>query len=104
MADQIHPYDFPPSQVNDFKRKGHPGKFLKSIACTSGITYFTGSNYGAAGVVVPSGAAGTGYLSAGGEIPLGVFADSKRIVELSLESINVSSGTIYVLIRNQSIR
>lgn len=101
MADQIHPYDFPPSEANDFKRKGHPGKFLKSIPCTSGFTYFTGSNFGVGGVVVPSGATGTGYLSAGGEIPLGIFADSKRIIELSLESVNVTGGTIYALIKNQ---
>lgn len=101
MADAIHPYDFPPSEANDFKRKGHPGKFLKSIACASGVTYFTGSNFGVGGVVVPSGAAGTGYLSAGGTIPLALFADSKRIIELSLSSIDVSSGTIYVLIKNQ---
>ena len=52
-------------------------------------------------MVVPSGADGTGYLSAGGTIPLSLFADSKRIVELSLSSIDVSSGTIYVLIKNQ---
>ena len=96
MADATHPYNFPPSEANDFKRKGHPGKFLKSIACSSGIT-----NFGVGGLVVPSGADGTGYLSAGGTIPLSLFADSKRIVELSLSSIDVSSGTIYVLIKNQ---
>lgn len=101
MADAIHPYDFPPSEANDFKRKGHPGKFLKSITCTSGYTYFTGSNYGVGGLVVPSGATGTAYLSGGGEIPLNVFSDSKRILELSLDSVNVTGGTVYALIKNQ---
>ena len=101
MADAIHPYDFPPSEANDFKRKGHPGKFLKSITCTSGYTYFTGSNYGVGGLVVPSGATGTAYLSGGGEIPLSAFSDSKRIIELSLYSVNVTSGTVYALIKNQ---
>lgn len=101
MSNEIHPYNFPPSEANDFKRKGHPGKFLKSITCTSGFTYFTGSNYGVGGLVVPNGATGTAYLSGGGEIPIASFSDSKRIIELSLYSVNVTGGTVYALIKNQ---
>jgi hypothetical protein len=101
MADQIHPYNFPPSEADDFKRKGHPGKFLKSITCTSGITHFTGSNYGVGGIVIPSGATGTMYLSAGGSMPIAGLADSKRILEFSLSSVDVSSGTVYALVKNQ---
>lgn len=97
----IHPYDYPASQANDFQRKGHPGKFLKSITCTSGTTYFTGSNYGVGGIIVADTTTGTVTLSAGGSISLEDIAGSKRILEISAESVTVNSGTVYVLIKNQ---
>jgi hypothetical protein len=100
-ANEIHPYNFPTSQANDFERKGHPGKFLKSITCDSGITNFTGSNFGAGGIIVPSGTTGTASLSAGGEVPFSVLAGAQRIFEFSLSSVKVDSGTVYVLIKNQ---
>lgn len=100
-VNEIHPYNFPPSQANDFERKGHPGKFLKSITCTTGTTHFTGSNYGVGGLVVPSGAQGTASFSAGGNIPLHTIAGSQRIFEFSLSSVTVDSGTVYALIKNQ---
>jgi hypothetical protein len=106
MADSnpIQPYDYPPSEANDFKRKGHPGRFHTSITCLNGsTTIFTGSNFGVGGVIVPTGAAGTAYLSNGGELALGSIAGS-GIQELSVERIVVSSGTIYALKRNQTIR
>lgn len=100
-VNEIHPYNFPASQANDFERKGHPGKFLRSIECGTGTTYFTGSDYGAGGLIVASGAQGTASFSAGGEIPLHLLAGSQRIFEFSLSSVTVSSGTVYVLIKNQ---
>lgn len=108
MADTngIHPYNFPSSQVNDFSRLGHPGKFFKSISCTSGSTlYFTGSNFGAGGLIVPNGTTGTASLSNGGTIPLGTLASNAAYIwEFSLNSVTVDSGTVYALIRNQLIR
>ena len=101
MAEQIHPNNYPPSQANDFERKGHPGKFLKSIACTTGTTYFTASNYGAGGLIVPDSATGTVTLSNGGDIPLVTLAGSQRIFEFSVSSVTVTNGTVYVLIKNQ---
>jgi hypothetical protein len=71
-VNEIHPYNFPTSHVNDFERKGHPGKFLRSITCGTGTTHFTGSNYGVGGIIVPSGT-----------------------------TVKVDSGTVYVLIKNQ---
>lgn len=100
-VNQIHPYNFPSSQANDFERKGHPGKFLKSISCESGITYFTGSNYGAGGIIVPTGTTGTASLSAGGDVPFTALAGAQRIFEFSIQSVKVDSGTAYVLIKNQ---
>jgi hypothetical protein len=100
-ANEVHPYNFPASQANDFERKGHPGKFLKSITCTTGTTHFTGSNYGVGGVVVSSGATGTFYFSGGGTLPIDGLADSKRILDFSLSSVTVTAGTVYALIKNQ---
>jgi hypothetical protein len=107
MADTtgIQPYDYPASQANDFERLGHPGKYHRSITCTSGVTTFTGSNFGVGALIVPTGSVGTIYLSAGGEIPLGILAQgSIRQYEFSISSVNVSSGTVYALVRNQLVR
>ena len=98
---EIHPYNFPTTPVSDFERKGHPGKFLKSITCGSGTTHFTGSNFGVGGIIVPTGTTGTASLSAGGDIPLSALAGAQRIFELSISSVKIDSGTSYVLIKNQ---
>lgn len=103
-VNEIHPYNYGSNQASDFERKGHPGKFLFSITCTSGTTNFTGSNYGVGGVIVPAGTIGTASLSAGGVIPLSTLTGSIGVVELSLSSVKVDSGTVYALIRNQMIR
>ncbi len=104
-VNEIHPHNFPASQASEFERKGHPGKFLKSISCVSGsTTHFTGSNYGVGGLIVASGSTGTASLSAGGDIPLVIFAGSQRIIDLSLSSVKVDSGTVYALIKNQLVR
>jgi hypothetical protein len=104
MADTtgIQPYNYPASAANQFERLGHPGKFHKSISCTTGTTVFTASNFGVGGIIVPSGTTGTASLSLGGDIPLSILAaGTVRLYELSLSSIKVDSGTVYVLIRNQ---
>ena len=104
-VNEIHPHNFPASQANEFDKKGHPGKFIKSISCSTGTTNFTGSNFGVGGIIVPNGTTGTASLSFGGDIPLGSIASSSpSIHELSLSSVKVDSGTVYALIRNQVIR
>ena len=104
-VNEIHPYNFPASQASEFERKGHPGKFLQSITCGTGTTNFTASNFGAGGIIVPNGTTGTASLSLGGEIPLGSLGSSSPVIhELSLKSVKVDSGTVYVLIRNQIVR
>lgn len=101
----VQPYEYPASQADDFARKGHPGRYLQSIACTIGTTtVFTGSNFGAGGIIVPNGVVGTASLSGGGDIPLGVLTSNSPVIhELSLRSVKVDAGTIYVLIKNPSI-
>lgn len=104
---QVQPYEYPASQADEFDRKGHPGRFLQSIVCSAGTTYFTGSNFGAGGIMVPTGTTGTASLSGGGDLPLATIAGTatagNSIVELSLRSVKVDSGTVYVLIKNPKI-
>lgn len=103
-ANPVQPYSYGTDARSEFERKGHPGKFYRSISCT-GTTVFTGSNFGVGGIIVPTGTTGTASLSFGGDIPLSVLATGgARIYDLSLSSVKVDSGTVYVLIRNQSIR
>ena len=103
-ANQIQPYNYGSDSRNEFERKGHPGKFLQSITCGSGVTNFTSSNFGVGGVIVPAGTVGTASLSNGGSIPLSTLTGSIGIVELSLSSVKVDTGVVYALIRNQLIR
>lgn len=103
-VNEIHPYNFPSSQANDFERKGHPGKFLQSVTCGVGTTTFTGSNYGQGGLIVPGGASGTIYFSKGGSIPLSSLSGSQRIFEVSLSSVTVDTGTVYALIKNPIVK
>ena len=104
-VNEVHPYSFPTSSANEFTRKGHPGKFIQSITCTTGTTTFTASNFGVGGIIVPNGTTGTASLSLGGTIPLAAMASNSPVIhELSLQSVKVDGGTVYVLIRNQMIR
>lgn len=103
-ANPVQLHDYPADQRTEFDIKGHPGKFYKSILCTTGTTNFTGSNFGVGAIIVPSGTTGTASLSVGGSIPLYVLTGSNDIIELSVSSVKVDSGTVYALIRNQIIR
>ena len=98
---EVHPYNFGSSQANDFDKKGHPGKWLKSIS-VSGTVWFTGSNYGAGAIITYGSAAGSASLSGGGVIDLSKLAKG-YVHELSIEKIDGGADS-YVLIRNQVIR
>ncbi len=100
-VNEIHPYNFPASQASEFERKGHPGKWLKSIP-VSGTIWFTGSNYGAGAIMPYGSAAGTVYLTNGGSIDISKLAKG-YIHELSVEHVEGGADS-YVLIRNQMIR
>lgn len=104
-ANPIQPYDYLNTTPTDFERLGHPGKYFKSITCATGVTNFTGSNFGVGGIVVTPGTTGTASFSYGGSIPLATLSASNgTIFECSLSSVKVDSGTVYALIRNQIIR
>jgi len=86
---------------NDFVRLGHPGKYHRVIT-PSGTAYFTGSDYGAAGVITYGSAAGTAFLSNGGSIDLSKLTKG-TLYELSISHVT-SAADIYILIRNQAVR
>lgn len=103
-VNEIHPNSYPPFAGSDFDKNGHPGKFHKVYTCSgSTFTTFTGSNFGAGALIVPTGSAGTVYLSKSGSLPLSALPVAS-IYELSIRSIDVTAGTVYVLIRNQTVR
>ena len=102
---ETQPYNYPASQYSEFEKNGHPGKFNKVITCTTGTTTFTGSNFGVGAIIVPNGSAGTGSFSNGGVISLAALASNNPpVYEFSLSSVNVTSGTVYALVRNHLIR
>jgi hypothetical protein len=104
-ANPVQPYSYGTDQRDEFEKKGHPGKFYKSITCTSGTTVFTGSNFGVGGVIVTNGTVGTASFSNGGVMPLAALtASTSDLYEFSLFSVKVDSGIVYALVRNQLIR
>jgi hypothetical protein len=104
-ANPIQPYNYNIDSRDEFEKKGHPGKFFKSISCTTGTTVFTGSNFGVGGIIVMPGTTGTASFSNGGTVPLSALsASNATLFEFSLNNVKVDSGTVYALIRNQLIR
>lgn len=91
---------------DDFARMGHPGKFHKSILVSSGTTTnFTGSNFGAGGIIISGSATGTIELSGGGVILIeSLVASTPQIYELSIAKVTVTAQQVYVLIRNPIVR
>jgi hypothetical protein len=104
-ANPVQPYSYGTDQRDEFEKKGHPGRFYKSITCTTGTTVFTGSNFGVGGIIVMTGTSGTLNFSNGGSIPLAALsASNATLFEFSPLSVSVSGGTVYALVRNQLIR
>lgn len=105
MANPIQPYTYGSDQRSEFEKKGHQGKFHRSITCTTGTTVFTGSNFGVGGLIVPSGVLGTASFSNGGTVFLNSLASTNpRIYDFALESVKVDAGTVYALVRDHLIR
>lgn len=90
---------------NDFVVSGHPGKWFRSVNVgESSDVYFTGSNYGAGGVIINNATGVYLHLSNGGIIS-GSLLNTKEIYELGVSRVETGSGgDVYVLIRNQFVR
>ena len=57
-----------PSEYSDFQKKGYPGNIYLASAVADGITAYTGSNYGAAAVIVKTHGSAVFHLADGGTI------------------------------------
>lgn len=95
--------DWKPSQSTDFELHGHPGRFYKTTALSTGTQYdFTGSDRGVGGVILTNTDA-TIHLSGGGSIP-GTALNTNELYELSISKIVTgASGAGYALYRNTRI-
>jgi|TARA_R100000951_G_scaffold112705_3_gene113425 hypothetical protein len=82
---------------NIFENIGHPGEYVNVQTVPNGTTHYTGSNYGAAAVIVKTHGSSVFHLSGGGSIPAANLT-AGVLYPLSLTKItDASSATIYVL-------
>lgn len=91
--------------TDEFQRLGHPGKFHETLT-QAGATdvYYTGSvNYGVGGFIRVGTATGTLYLSGGGSLAIGDLT-AGEMYEFSVSRVNLTSGTVYLLKRNHTVR
>ena len=87
------------SNLTQFSRLGHPGKYKTSYLYTGGQIDFTGSNYGYGSLIIKTPGGATASLSEGGQIPLGDLT-AGIIYDLSVSQISGgTSSVIYVLKR-----
>lgn len=82
-----------------FQTHGHPGKWIHSEAIT-GLYEATGS-IRVGGLITSGSTTGTVTLSDGGVIQLSALA-SGVVHELSVGSVNVSAGGVYLLVKRHN--
>ena len=82
---------------NIFENLGHAAEYAAASTVPDGQTDYTGSNYGAAAVIVKTHGSAVLHLSAGGEIPAANLT-AGVLYPFSLKKITAaSSAVIYVL-------
>lgn len=89
---------------SQFQRLGFPGKYHSAVAvATTATQSFTGSEYGAAAILLGNGAdsAATKIFVAGGGVIAGTDLSSETIYDISPEQVQSTGGTIYVFKRQQ---
>lgn len=96
------PYPIPTgSQINQFEKLGHPGRYFDAISINDTTLELTGSNYGYGAILVgESSAVGTVILSGGGSVNLAHLTVG-QIYEISPRSVTVNAKTVYVFKRQQ---
>ncbi len=96
------PYPIPTgSQINQFERHGHPGKYFEAFSVNNQTFEFTGSNFGYGAIMVgESSAAGSVIVSGGGSINLAHLTVGE-IYDISPRAITVNAKTVYVFKRQQ---
>lgn len=105
----VHPSEYAGTASlhrDDFDRLGHPGKYHRLITVSGSQTVeFTGSNFGAGGIIAEQGTTGTVILSGTGSLDLShITGSSPQLWELSIRSATVTTGHLHVLIRNPIVR
>jgi len=95
------PYPIPSgSQINQFEKFGHPGRYTSALTYVSGQLDLTGSNYGYGAVIMKTPGGATLHLSAGGTILATNLPNN--IIDLSVSKITGGTASvIYVLKRQQ---
>ena len=86
-----------PSEYSDFQKKGHPGRFKQVHVVNNTTASFTGSNYGAGGIIVAeSSTTGHVRLSEGGDIDLAKLTVGVQY-DLSIKEVACNAKVVYVL-------
>jgi len=103
-SNPIQQTDLPAIDTTTFNYLGHPGRWKRVVEVGNNATVdFTGSNYGAGGVIL-SNSNCTIHFSDGGSIP-GTALSNNTLYEFSVSKVvNNAAAKQYVLIRNGSIR
>lgn len=107
----VHPSEYSGTASmyrDEFERMGHPGKYHRCITVVSGQTVdFTGSNYGAAAIIIGNTASGSIQLSGTGSLNIAQLSHASPLMfDLSIRQVTVT-GTdkyVHVLIRNSAVR
>jgi len=92
------------SSNSQFERLGFPGKYHSAIAVATTTTQsFTGSEYGAAAILLGNGAdnAATKIFVAGGGVIAGPDLSTETIYDITPKQVQSTGGTIYVFKRQQ---
>ena len=89
-----------PSDYDEFKKKGHPGKFYATTTVADGMTAYTGSAYGWNAAIVKTHGSAVFHLSGGGTIPAANLT-AGVVYEFSLQKITAASSAVIYLLKTQ---
>tara|TARA_S200002703_G_scaffold136696_1_gene126158 strand:- start:2152 stop:2457 length:306 start_codon:yes stop_codon:yes gene_type:complete len=93
-----------PSEYDDFQNKGIPGEYYGTViisgsAASNPVTNFTGSNYGAAAIIVKTGSADIQTVNGG--VIAATDLTAGELYPISISKISGgASAYIYVLKKN----
>ena len=86
-----------PSDYDAFQKKGHPGRFKQVHIVNNTTASFTGSNWGAAGIIVAeSSTTGHVRLSEGGDVDLAKLTVGVQY-DMSIREVACNAKIVYVL-------
>ena len=89
-----------PSTYDEFKKRGHPGKYWQTTTVADGMTAYTGSNYGWNAAIVKTHGSAVFHLSGGGTIPA-TNLSAGVVYEFSLQKITDASSAVIYLLKTQ---